>query len=134
MAAKAPHSIDVYVGSRLRARRLALGMSQEKLADAVGITFQQIQKYEKGSNRISASRVQQLSNILQVAVGYFFEKAPGHQKLKAPSGDYVSEFLATADGRALAKAFMQIKNTQVRHRIVKLANEIAGERVAAVRN
>src|SRR6185437_14129706 len=84
MAAKAPHSIDVYVGSRLRARRLALGMSQEKLADAVGITFQQIQKYEKGSNRISASRVQQLSNILRVAVGSFFEKVPGYQKLKGP--------------------------------------------------
>lgn len=132
--AKAPNSIDVHVGSRLRARRLALGMSQEKLADAVGITFQQIQKYEKGRNRISASRVQQLSNILQVAVGYFFEKVPGYQKLKAASEDYVSEFLATADGRALAKAFMQIKNGQVRHRIVKLTNEIAGERVAALRN
>ena len=134
MGTKAPNSIDVYVGSQLRARRVALGMSQEKLGHAVGVTFQQVQKYEKGTNRISASRVQQLSNILKVAVGYFFEKAPGHQKLKAPSGDYVSEFLATADGRALAKAFMQIKNVQVRHRIVKLANEIAGERVAALRS
>jgi hypothetical protein len=78
--------------------------------------------------------VQQLSNILQVAVGYFFENVPGHRKPNAASGDYVSEFLATADGLALAKAFMQIKNVQIRHRIVKLAKEIAGERVSAIRN
>ena len=134
MGTKAPNSIDVYVGSQLRARRVALGMSQEKLGHAVGVTFQQVQKYEKGTNRISASRVQQLSNILQVAVGYFFENVPGHRKPKSASADYVSEFLATADGHALAKAFMQIKNVKLRHRIVKLANEIAGQRVAAMRN
>ena len=133
MGTKAPNSIDVYVGSQLRARRVALGMSQEKLGHAVGVTFQQVQKYEKGTNRISASRVQQLSNILQVAVGHFFENVPGHRKPKSASADYVSEFLATADGHALAKAFMQIKNVKLRHRIVKLANEIAGERVAALR-
>jgi len=131
---KAPNSIDVYVGSQLRARRVALGMSQEKLGHAVGVTFQQVQKYEKGTNRISASRVQQLSNILKVAVGYFFENMPGHRKSKAPSQDCVSKFLSSADGPALAKAFMQIKNVQVRRRIVDLAKEIASERVAALRN
>jgi transcriptional regulator with XRE-family HTH domain len=121
--------IDVYVGGRLRARRLALGMSQEKLGDALGISFQQVQKYEKGINRIGASRLQHISSILQVPVEYFFEGAPGRQKSKVtgPSLAYVSEFLATTDGPVLAKAFMKIKHAQIRHHIVKLVNAIAGD-------
>jgi transcriptional regulator with XRE-family HTH domain len=76
MAKKAPNQIDKHVGSRVRMRRMMLGMSQEKLGDALGLTFQQVQKYEKGTNRVSASRLQHLSHILQVPVPFFFEGAP----------------------------------------------------------
>ena len=76
MAKKAPNPIDKHVGSRVRMRRMMLGMSQEKLGDALGLTFQQVQKYEKGTNRIGASRLQQISLILQVPVSFFFEGAP----------------------------------------------------------
>ena len=109
-------------------RRMMLGMSQEKLGDALGLTFQQVQKYEKGTNRIGASRLQHISNILQVPVPFFFEGAPGQSKLdgKAPSPAYVSDFLATSDGLALTKAFMQIKDAKLRRSIVNLVEEIAG--------
>ena len=94
-------------------------MSQEKLGDALGLTFQQVQKYEKGTNRIGASRLQQISHILQVPVSFFFEGAPTIASRprpdgmsEAPSPAYVSDFLATSDGLALTKAFMRIKNSQ----------------------
>src|SRR5690349_2824948 len=76
MAKKAPNPIDKHVGSRVRMRRMMLSMSQEKLGDGLGLTFQQVQKYEKGTNRIGASRLQQISHILQVPVAFFFEGAP----------------------------------------------------------
>ena len=76
MAKKAPNPIDKHVGARVRMRRMMLSMSQEKLGDALGLTFQQVQKYEKGTNRIGASRLQQIANILQVPVSFFFEGAP----------------------------------------------------------
>ena len=86
---KNPNPIDTFVGSRVRMRRLMVGMSQEKLADGLGITFQQVQKYEKGTNRIGASRLQQISRILQVPVSFFFEGAPhgseSHGSSEAPS-------------------------------------------------
>ena len=128
MAKKVANPIDVHVGSRVRIRRLELGMSQEKLGDALGLAFQQVQKYEKATNRISASRLQHVSRILQVAIAYFFEGSPGQLKAKgnAPSSDYVSDFLATTDGLTLVKAFTEIKNASVRRHIVKLVNEIAG--------
>ena len=129
MEKKAPNPIDVYVGSRIRTRRLALGLSQKKLGAALGVTFQQVQKYEKGTNRLGASRLEQASRILQVPVAHFFEGTPGKNKIKAntPSSNYVSDFLATADGLALAKAFMKIERPQIRHHIVKLINEIVGD-------
>jgi transcriptional regulator with XRE-family HTH domain len=135
MAKKAPNPIDKHVGSRVRMRRMMLGMSQEKLGDALGLTFQQVQKYEKGTNRIGASRLQQISIILQVPVAFFFEGAPiiagefepptGMQE--APSPAYVSDFLATSDGLSLTKAFMRIKDAKLRRRIVDLVQQIAGE-------
>jgi transcriptional regulator with XRE-family HTH domain len=128
VAKKVPNPIDIHVGSRVRDRRLALGMSQEKLGTALGITFQQVQKYEKGTNRIGASRLQHVSRILEVPIEYFFEGAPDKQKVKsnAPSSTYVSDFLATTDGLTLVKAFTKINNAKVRHHIVKLVYEIAG--------
>ena len=114
-------------------RRMMLSMSQEKLGDALSLTFQQVQKYEKGTNRIGASRLQQIAHILQVPVSFFFEGAPhvgGHHgggMGEAPSPAYVSDFLATSDGLSLTKAFMRIKNNKLRRRIVDLVEQIAGE-------
>ncbi len=132
MAKKAPNPIDKHVGSRVRMRRMMLSMSQEKLGDALGLTFQQVQKYEKGTNRIGASRLQQISNILQVPVAFFFEgapelaggRAPGSKD--APSPTYVADFLATSDGLALTKAFMRIADAKMRRRIVDRVEQIAG--------
>lgn len=130
MSIKFPNPTDKYVGSRVRMRRLMLHMSQERLADQLGLTFQQVQKYEKGTNRIGASRLQQISNILQVPVSFFFEGAPnmpGHSGMgDAPSPAYVSDFLATSDGLSLTKSFMRIKSGKLRRRIVELVEQIAG--------
>jgi transcriptional regulator with XRE-family HTH domain len=131
MAKKAPNPIDKHVGSRVRMRRMMLGMSQEKLGNALGLTFQQVQKYEKGTNRIGASRLQQIAQILQVPVAFFFEGAPtvGGSRVEgmseAPSPAYVSDFLATSDGLALTKAFMRIADSKLRRRIVDLVEQIA---------
>src|SRR5712671_1770076 len=132
MTKKAPNPIDKHVGSRVRMRRMMLAMSQEKLGDALDLTFQQVQKYEKGTNRIGASRLQQISQILQVPVAFFFEGAPNlHPHLDgmqdAPSPAYVSDFLATSEGLALTKAFTRIKQPKLRRRIVDLVEEIAEE-------
>ena len=134
MAKKAPNPTDKHVGARVRMRRMMLAMSQEKLGDALGLTFQQVQKYEKGANRIGASRLQQISSILQVPVSFFFEgapQAPGHTAsgfADAPSPAYVSDFLATSDGLALTKAFMGIKDAKLRRKIVDLVEQIAEEK------
>ena len=128
---KDPNPIDKHVGSRVRMRRLVLGMSQQKLGDGLGLTFQQVQKYEKGTNRIGASRLQHISHILHVPVPFFFEGAqylPGQPEGigDAPSPAYVCDFLATTDGIALTKAFMRIKDISLRRRIVELVEELAG--------
>ena len=107
-------------------------MSQSKLADGLGLTFQQVQKYEKGTNRMGASRLQHLSHILQIPVPFFFEGAPHLPGQptgigESPSPAYVSEFLATSDGLALTKAFMRIKEPALRRRIVHLVEQIAGD-------
>src|SRR5437667_10087380 len=107
---KSPNPTDKHVGARVRMRRMMLSMSQEKLGDALGLTFQQVQKYEKGANRIGASRLQHIAQILQVPVAFFFEGGPAGEGARGgsepASPSYVSEFLATRDGLALAKAFM----------------------------
>jgi transcriptional regulator with XRE-family HTH domain len=115
-------------------RRMMLEMTQEKLAAGLDLTFQQVQKYEKGINRIGASRLQQIAQILQVPVEFFFEGAPAAQttgrykgSAEAPSPAYVSEFFATSDGLALTKAFMQIRDGKLRRRIVDLVELIAGD-------
>jgi transcriptional regulator with XRE-family HTH domain len=129
---KSPNPVDKHVGSRVRMRRMMIAMSQEKLGAALGLTFQQVQKYEKGMNRIGASRLQQISHILQVPVAFFFEGAPNlHGSTdgmkKAPSPSYVSDFLVTRQGLSLSKAFMRINEPKLRRRIVDLVEEIAGE-------
>src|SRR6202165_2477882 len=107
-----------------RARRLMCEMSQTALGDALGLTFQQVQKYEKGTNRIGASRLQHISQILKVPVSFFFEGAPnmpGHTGMgEAPSPAYVNDFLSTSDGLSLVKSFVKVKNSKLRRRIVEL--------------
>jgi transcriptional regulator with XRE-family HTH domain len=133
MTKKTPNPTDRHVGSRVRMRRMMLGMSQEKLGDALDLTFQQVQKYEKGTNRIGASRLQQISHFLQVPVSFFFDGAPEVDGAavggmgEAPSPAYVADFLSTSDGLALTKAFMRIKDAKLRRRIVDLVSQIAGE-------
>jgi len=122
--------IDVHVGKRVRMRRMMLSLSQSKLAGALGVSFQQVGKYEKGANRISASRLQQISHILQVPAPSFFEGAPLAQgpnpaQTDTPSPQYVSDYLATSDGLNLTKAFMQIPNPKLRRSIVALVEQIA---------
>jgi transcriptional regulator with XRE-family HTH domain len=124
------HPTDKHVGQRVRMRRMMLGMSQEVLGDALDLTFQQVQKYEKGTNRVSASRLQHISQILQVPVAFFFEGAPRvrgehHAQTDAPSPQYVSDYLATSDGLHLTKAFMQIRDPKLRRSIVNLVEQIA---------
>jgi len=130
MATKAPNPVDKYVGSRVRMRRIMLGMSQEKLGEALGLTFQQIQKYEKGTNRVGAIRIQQISEILQVPVSFLFEGGPsgtpstgGFSEGSSPS--YVSDFLATSEGLALTRAFTRITDAKLRRSIVELVEQIA---------
>jgi transcriptional regulator with XRE-family HTH domain len=132
MATKVPNPTDKYVGSRVRMRRLMLGMSQEKLGDKLGITFQQVQKYEKGANRISASRLLEMCHILQAPVPYFFDGGPqtrgqSSRRGEAPSPDYVSDFLATSDGHVLMRAFARIKDYALRRSIVRLVEQIVGD-------
>jgi transcriptional regulator with XRE-family HTH domain len=130
MSTKAPNPVDKYVGSRVRMRRIMLGMSQEKLGEALGLTFQQIQKYEKGTNRVGASRIKQISEILQVPVSFLFDGGPtgivnaeGLNEETSPS--YISDFLATSEGLALTRAFTRIGDAKLRRSIVDLVEQIA---------
>ncbi len=129
MSIKAPNPVDKYVGSRVRMRRIMLGMSQEKLGEALGLTFQQIQKYEKGTNRVGASRLQQISEILQVPVSFLFEGGPSGivngELAESASPAYISDFLATSEGLALTRAFTRIPDAKMRRSIVDLVEQIA---------
>jgi len=127
MRNRSGNPIDKHVGAQVRMRRLTLGLSQTNLADGVGVTFQQVQKYERGANRISASRLQQIANVLQVEPSFFFDGAPG-QTAKADNRKaqaYAIELLASKDGLALAKAYTAIKDVKLRRRVVKFAEKIA---------
>jgi transcriptional regulator with XRE-family HTH domain len=128
---KALDPIDQHVGARVRMRRKMLAMSQEQLADALGITYQQVQKNETGINRIAAGRLQQISHILQVPVEFFFEGAPNtsaphSSNESALSMAQIDDFVSDSDGLRLIGAFMRIDNAAVRRRIVMLVKEIAG--------
>ena len=128
---KKPNPIDIHVGSRIRLRRTMLGMSQEKLGESLGITFQQIQKYEKGTNRVGASRLQNISSILNVPVSFFFEDAPGEGgasgMAEAPSSNYVVDFLSSSEGLQLNRAFVKISDPKVRRKLVDLVKALAAE-------
>ncbi|MEZ2222176.1 helix-turn-helix domain-containing protein [Rhizobium sp. RCC_161_2] len=130
MSAKVPNPIDAYVGSRVRMRRLMLGMSQERLADQIGVTFQQVQKYEKGTNRIGASRLQAIASVLAVPVAFFFQQDNTQplatDGLGAISGlEDLSDFLTSKEGLSLNKAFMKINDPSVRQSVLMLIKSLA---------
>ena len=136
MSTKAPNPVDKYVGSRVRMRRIMLGMSQEKLGEALGLTFQQVQKYEKGTNRVGASRLQQISEVLQVPVSFLFDGGPsgaagGEASAESASPAYIADFLATSEGLALTRAFTRIPDSKLRRSIVDLVEQIADRESAA---
>lgn len=120
---KNPDPVDIHVGARLRYRRMSLGVSQEALAKRLGVTFQQIQKYEKGQNRIGASRLWQLSRELAAPVDYFFEDID--ERLDAAAGPNPLEFVSTPEGLQLNLAFNRIRDPQTRRRIVELVSTLA---------
>jgi transcriptional regulator with XRE-family HTH domain len=130
MTKKTPDPIDRHVGSRVRMQRILMKMSQEKLGDALGLTFQQVQKYEKGTNRIGASRLQQISKSLNVPPAFFFEGAPtpgggAGGFAEESSSQYVVDFLSTAEGLHLNRAFARIADPKVRKRIVELVTTLS---------
>jgi transcriptional regulator with XRE-family HTH domain len=132
-----PNPMDIHVGSRVRLRRMVIGMSQEKLGEKMGLTFQQIQKYEKGTNRIGASRLHQLAQIMDVPVGFFFEDAPHNANRNAASAAagfaeskteaFLLDFLNSRDGLELNRAFVKITDPKVRKRVVELVRALSEE-------
>jgi transcriptional regulator with XRE-family HTH domain len=121
---------DIELGKRIRLRRVEQRISQAELGDQLGVSFQQVQKYEKGVNRVGASRLQQIAHILRVPVEFFFEGGPGVQGSKsdvanAPSLAHVSEFLASADGLTLVAGFVKIRSAKLRRSIVELVSYLA---------
>ena len=129
MNPKSPNPIDLTVGSRIRTRRLLVGMSQEKLAELLAVTFQQVQKYEKGTNRVSASRLHRIAGALGVDVQYFFSGHNGDVP-QSEAGAFIDTFLADRDGVELAKAFVAVADPAMRRAIVELVRA-AGVRATA---
>jgi transcriptional regulator with XRE-family HTH domain len=131
-AIKAANPVDMHVGSRVRMRRMMLGISQEKLANALGLSFQQVQKYEKGANRIGASRLEHISRFLQVPVGFFFEGASDASAIatseeNARSLALINDFASSPEGLRLVQSFVQIEDADVRRRIVDLVQAIGSK-------
>lgn len=129
---KRPNPTDVYVGSRIRMRRKMMGLSQEKLGEKLGITFQQIQKYEKGTNRVGASRLQAMSDALEVPVSFFFpESSPsGPPGMQEESATFMMDFMSTSEGLDLTRAFIRIRNPKVRRKIVELVRALSEDKPA----
>lgn len=130
-ATKKPNPIDIHVGGRVRLRRMMVGMSQERLGEQLGITFQQIQKYEKGTNRIGASRLQNIASVLTVPVSFFFEGAPGQSDASGTEtrdgAGQVVDFLSSSEGLQLNRAFVRIADPRLRRRIIDLVRAVAGD-------
>jgi transcriptional regulator with XRE-family HTH domain len=125
MTKKAPNPVDKHVGSRVRMRRMLIGMSQEKLGDALGLTFQQVQKYEKGTNRIGASRLHQIASVLGITIDFLYQGAPkmgagSSGVLEEQASADLSHFLSSSDGVELMRGFLAIRDAKVRRRVVEL--------------
>jgi transcriptional regulator with XRE-family HTH domain len=129
-----PDPMDVHVGSRVRLRRMIIGMSQEKLGEHMGLSFQQIQKYEKGTNRIGASGLYQLAQIMDVPVQFFFDDGPGTANnpsqpsfTETPTADLLLDFLNSREGLKLNRAFVRITDPKVRHHIIALIRALGDD-------
>jgi transcriptional regulator with XRE-family HTH domain len=130
-----PNPIDVHVGGRVRLQRMLLGISQEKLGEKLGLTFQQVQKYEKGVNRIGASRLFDLAQVLRVPVQFFYDDAPvGESRTAGVEGfaeraddSYIFDFLNSREGLELNRAFARIADPKARRAILDLVRTLAGE-------
>ncbi len=134
-SSRRPNPIDAHVGARVRLRRMLLGMSQERLGEHLGLTFQQVQKYEKGVNRIGASRLFELAQVMGVPIQFFYEEMSSATLPAAmaagfserPADSYVVDFLSTREGLELNKAFVRITDPRVRRSVVDMVRSIAGE-------
>lgn len=128
---KQPKAVDIHVGKRIRLQRNMKKMSQEKLGDALGITFQQIQKYEKGTNRVGASRLQAISDVLEAPVAFFFDGGPseGSANKETNQSDTVLDFVSTRQGLELNRSFLKIKDNKVRERAVQLIKAMADSEI-----
>lgn len=128
---RVPNPVDMHVGSRIRLRRQLMKMSQEKLGDELGVTFQQVQKYERGANRVGASRLYRLSRVLEVPVQFFFEDLNDTPLISGMAeGDQtpvVYNFIQSSDGVSLAEAFSRISDAKVRRRVLELVRTLAAE-------
>lgn len=134
---KTADEVDAHIGARVKLRRMAVGMSQEQLGEALGLTFQQVQKYEKGLNRIGAGRLYRIARILGVSACFFFEGLPEGEtdEAKAAASERTAEILAfvgSAEGYHLSNAFAQIADAPTRRRLVELIRTIAGAEARAV--
>ena len=130
MGKKSPHPVDVHVGGRVRLRRMLLGMSQDRLGEALGLTFQQVQKYEKGVNRIGASRIFEIAKILDVPIQYFYDDFEGRpaQNYGFAEGDGDANFmqmLHSPEGVQLCRHFAEIKDPKVRKRVLDLVKTLS---------
>ena len=124
MHKKSPGPIDRHIGNRVRTRRITIGMSQEKLGDALGLTFQQVQKYEKGTNRIGASRLLQIAHVLDVSIEFFFEGLPDTRT--GVSGDSaMAEFLMIPESDRLVRGFLRLKDGEARKKVTDLVDWLA---------
>lgn len=131
---RSPNPVDLHVGSRIRMRRKILGVSQERLAESLSLTFQQVQKYERGTNRVSASKLYEIAGALQVQVSYFFEGladpcAGESENAAATTEPFIQEFLMTPEGLELAGLFPKITRARVRRRVLDLVRSMAEEGV-----
>jgi len=135
---KSPNPVDIHVGSRIRLRRMMIGMSQERLGERLGLTFQQVQKYEKGANRVGASRLFAISNILEVPVEFFFADMPSSIAGSEKNGDtmgmtepdetsFVMDFVSSSEGLQLNTAFKKIESQETRRKIVDLVKTLASD-------
>ncbi|QCM13743.1 helix-turn-helix transcriptional regulator (plasmid) [Agrobacterium tumefaciens] len=128
---KTSNQIDINVGARIRLHRTRLGFSQSKLAEQLGVTFQQVQKYEKGVNRVGASRLQAIAAVFDVPVASFFEDSASMESQgKAPENDF-TQFLQTPEAIALNTAFAKIENSEVRRKVLSMVRSIASQDVSS---
>lgn len=130
-----PNPVDIHVGAKVKTRRITLGLSQEELADAIGLTFQQVQKYERGTNRISASRLFQIAKALKVPIEFFFDGATGGRKVQgfsdnkqAPLGGAPSDLMARRDTLELVRAYTEIEDPALKKQLLMMAKTMGGTR------